>query len=84
MSRRRPCKHKDFGNKLRQIGFDGHFSGTKYQLMIDKWHRLTIQLYSECSATQLSMLIREDEHIINRTIIMNEWHNGDVSLRVGK
>ena len=34
MSRWMPCKRRDFIKKLRQLGFDGPFSGTRHQFMI--------------------------------------------------
>lgn len=75
MNRWTPCKRKDFVNKLRQIGFDGPFSGSKHQFMIYKFHRLTIPSNSEYSVPQFRMLIREVEDIINRAITINEWYN---------
>lgn len=40
MSRWVPCKRQDFIRRLRQIGFDGPFSGTRHQFMVYENHRL--------------------------------------------
>src|SRR5258706_1970999 len=38
----RPLKRRDFTRKLRAIGFDGPYSGTRHQFMISGQHRQTI------------------------------------------
>ncbi len=42
MSRWAPCKRRDFIRRLRAIGFDGPFSGTRHQFMVYEQHRLAI------------------------------------------
>ena len=75
MSRWTPCKRRDFIYRLRQLGFDGPFSGTRHQFMLYEQKRLTIPSNSEYSVGQLRMLIREIEEIIGAEISLNEWEN---------
>ena len=70
-----PCKRREFIHRLRQIGFDGPFSGTKHQFMIYKEQRLAIPSNVEYSVSQVRMMIREVEGIINREINATEWSN---------
>lgn len=74
MSRWTPCKRRDFINRLRELGFDGPFSGTKHQFMVYKQHRLAIPSNTEHSIPQLKMMIREVENIIGREITADEWN----------
>jgi hypothetical protein len=69
-----PCKRRDFINRLRELGFDGPFSGTKHQFMVYKQHRLAIPSNTEYSIPQLKMIIREVENIIGREITADEWN----------
>ncbi len=73
MSRWIPCKRRDFIRRLRQIGFDGPFSGTRHQFMVYEQHRMAIPSNAEFSVPQLRMLIREVEEIIGREITVEEW-----------
>ncbi|BDT10706.1 MULTISPECIES: type II toxin-antitoxin system HicA family toxin [Arthrospira] len=73
MSRSIPCKRRDFIKKLRQLGFDGPFSGTRHQFMVFGENRLTIPSNDEYSVAQLRMMIREVEEIIDRAISLDEW-----------
>jgi len=38
MSRWAPCKRRDFIRRLREIGFDGPFSGTRHQFTVYEEH----------------------------------------------
>jgi hypothetical protein len=69
-----PCKRRDFIQRLRQLGFDGPFSGTRHQFMVYKQHRLVIPSNVEYSIPQLRMMTREVEEIIEREITVNEWN----------
>jgi hypothetical protein len=69
-----PCKRRDFISKLRKIGFDGPFSGTRHQFMVYKQYRLAIPSNTEYSTLQLHMMIREVEAIIGRQITADEWN----------
>jgi len=73
VSRWTPCKRRDFIRRLRQLGFDGPFSGTRHQYMIYQRHRLAIPSNAEYSVPQLRMMIREVEEIIGREITVEEW-----------
>ncbi len=74
MSRWTPCKRRDFIRRLRQLGFDGPFTGTRHQFMVYKKHRLTIPSNSEYSVPQLRMMIHEAEEILGREITLVEWN----------
>ncbi|MCA1568001.1 MAG: type II toxin-antitoxin system HicA family toxin [Acidobacteria bacterium] len=73
MSRWNPCKRSDFIRRLRQLGFEGLYSGAKHQFMIYQQHRLTIPSNSEYSVPQLRMMLREVEAITGRQITAEEW-----------
>ncbi len=75
MSRWIPCKRRDFVKKLRWLGFDGPFSGTRHQFMVYGEYRLTIPSNDEYSVPQLRMMIREVEVILEREITLEEWNS---------
>jgi len=74
VSRWTPCKRRDFIRRLRILGFDGPFSGTRHQFMVYKRHRLSIPSNTEYSIPQLRMMIREAEEIIGKEITSDEWN----------
>ena len=74
MSRLTPCKRRDFVRRLRSLGFDGPFSGTRHQFIIYDQHRLAIPSNPEYSVPQLRMMLREIEVIIGRKISSAEWN----------
>ena len=74
MSRWQPCKRRDFIKRLRQLGFDGPYSGTRHQFMIYGNYRLTIPSNTEYSVPQLRMMLNEVEGIIGRAITADEWN----------
>jgi len=59
---------------LRQLGFDGPFSGTRHQFMVYDQNRLAIPSNKEYSVSQLRMMIREVEETIGREIKVEEWN----------
>jgi hypothetical protein len=69
-----PCKRRDFIRRLRQLGFDGPFSGAKHQFLVYKTYRLAIPSITEYSVPQLRMMIREIEEILGREITVDEWN----------
>jgi len=69
-----PCKRRDFIRRLRQIGFDGPFAGTRHQFMVYQEHRLTIPSNTEYSTAQLRVMLREVEEIIGREITVEYWN----------
>ena len=73
MSRWVPCKRILFIRRLRGLGFDGPFSGSRHQFMLHGNHRLAIPSNDEYSVPQLRMMIREVEKIIERRITLDEW-----------
>lgn len=75
MSRWTPCKRRDFIRRLKQLGFDGPFAGTRHQFMIYGQHRLAIPSNAEYSVAQLGFMLREVEGILNREIAVEEWNN---------
>jgi hypothetical protein len=74
VSRWIPCKRRDFIRRLRLLGFDGPFSGTRHQLMVYEHHHLTIPSNAEYSVPQLRMMLREVEEIIGREIAVEDWN----------
>jgi hypothetical protein len=74
MSRWQPCKRRDFIVRLRSIGFDGPYSGTRHQFMLYDQRCLAVPSNTEFSIPQLRMLIREVAEIIGREITADEWN----------
>jgi hypothetical protein len=73
MSPWQPCKRRVFIKRLRKLGFEGPFSGTRHQFMVLGNYRLSIPSNSEFSVPQLRMMIREVEAILDRTLDSEEW-----------
>jgi hypothetical protein len=70
-----PCKRSDFIRKLRRLGFDGPFTGTRHQFMLLSQKRLAIPSNTEYPFPQLRMMIREVEALMGREIALDEWNN---------
>ena len=77
MSRWQPCKRHDFIKRLRQLGFDGPYSGTRHQFIVYEHHRLAIPSNSEYSVPQLRMMLNETQAILGRSVDAKEWNNLD-------
>lgn len=75
MSQWLPCKRRIFIRKLRKLGFDGPYSGTRHQFMIYRHHRLSIPSNADYSTPQLKMMIAEIEGIMGRTMSADEWRD---------
>lgn len=73
MSRWTPCKRSDFIRKLRRLGFDGPFAGTRHQFMVFSQKRLAIPSNAEYSVPQLRMMVREMEGLLGREVSAKEW-----------
>ncbi|RIK61170.1 hypothetical protein DCC62_27760 [candidate division KSB1 bacterium] len=73
MSRWIPCKRNDFIKRLRKLGFEGPYSGTRHQFIIYEQHRLTVPSNTEYSVPQLRMMIREVEVILGQQITHEAW-----------
>jgi hypothetical protein len=69
-----PCKRREFIRRMRLLGFDGPFSGTRHQFMVFGQHRLAIPSNPEYSVPQLRMMLREAAGILGRTISMEDWN----------
>ena len=74
MSHWLPCKKKNFIRRLRKLGFDGLFAGSRHHFMVYKEHRLAIPSNREYSIPQLRMMLRETELILGRKITVEEWN----------
>jgi hypothetical protein len=74
MSAWSPCKRREFIKRLRTIGFNGPFTGSRHQFMTLEQHRLAIPSNSEYSIPQLRLLLREVEGIVGRKITVDEWN----------
>ena len=75
MSRWTPCKRSEFIRRLRKLGFDGPYSGTRHQFMVYQQYRLTTPSNQEYSVPQLRMMIREIEDILGRSVTVEEWNS---------
>ena len=73
MSRWTPCKRREFIRRLRRLGFDGPFTGTRHQFLVYKHHRLAIPSNEEYSVPQARMMLREAAGILGREIKLDEW-----------
>jgi hypothetical protein len=71
----RPLKRREFIRKLRALGFDGPFSGTRHQFMVLGQHRQTIPTNSEFSVPHVRMLVRQIESILGRSVSLDEWES---------
>jgi hypothetical protein len=74
MSRWQPCKRREFIKRLRQLDFDGPYSGTRHQFIVYENYRLTIPSNTEYSVPQLRMMLNEVEGIIGRATTADEWN----------
>jgi hypothetical protein len=70
----RPCKRREFIQKLRRLGFDGPYSGTRHQFLLFQHYRLSIPANSEYSIPQLRMMLEQVETILDRKISLEEWN----------
>jgi hypothetical protein len=75
MSRLVPCKRRDFIKKLRTLGFDGPYSGTRHEFMLFQNYRLAIPSNDEYSVHQLKMMFAEIEGIIEKELDVDMWNN---------
>lgn len=74
MNRWTPCKRRDFIRRLRRLGFDGPYSGTRHQFLTYQNYRLSIPSNSEYSVPQLRFMIREVEAILESKITASDWY----------
>jgi hypothetical protein len=69
----KPVKRKEFIDKLKRIGFQGPFSGSKHEFMTFGNHRLAIPSNKEYSVHQLKFMLKEVERIIGKRISEKNW-----------
>jgi hypothetical protein len=74
MSQWSPCKRNEFIRRLRRLGFDGPYSGSKHQFLVLENHRLTVPTNPEYSVPQLRMMLHEAGEILGREITLIEWN----------
>lgn len=74
MSRWNPCKRRLFIKKLRALGFEGPFAGSRHEFLVYGHHRMALPSNSEYSVPQLRMMLREVEMILGRAIPAVEWN----------
>ena len=72
MSQWTPSKRREFIRKLRKLGFEGPFVGTRHHFMVYVENRLAIPSNREYSIPQLKMMLREVEAILRRKIPLDE------------
>ena len=73
MSRWTPCKRRVFIRRLRQLGFDGPFAGSRHQFMVYRGRRLAVPSNAEFSVAQLRLMLQEVEGILERRISRDAW-----------
>jgi hypothetical protein len=66
-------KRPEFIRKLRALGFEGPYRGTRHEFMIFGHYRQTLPSNSEYSISQLKMLMRQIETVLNRRVLIEEW-----------
>jgi len=75
MSQWQPCKRRLFIKRLRKLGFDGPYAGSRHQFMVNENHRLSVPSNSDYSIPQLKMMISEVEIIMDRRLSADEWND---------
>ena len=73
MSRWTPCERRVFIRRLRRLGFDGPFSGSRHQFMVYQHRRLAVPSNAEFSVAQLRLVLREVEGILEHRITQDAW-----------
>lgn len=68
-----PIKRRDFVRKLRRLGLEGPYSGTRHEFMVFEARRLTIPSNGEYSVPQLRMMLRELELVLGRDVPAEQW-----------
>ena len=84
MSRWTPCKRNVFLRRLRQLGFDGPFSGARHQFMVYQNRRLAVPSNAEFSVPQLRLMLHEVGSILERRITQEAWAGLNGALKTPK
>jgi hypothetical protein len=69
----KPIKRRDFIRRLRGLGFEGPYRGTRHEFLVFGQHRQTIPANPEYSVPQLRLLLHQVETILRRSITPDEW-----------
>jgi hypothetical protein len=77
LNRWNPCKRVVFIRRLRKLGFEGPYSGTKHQFLLYGTLRLTVPSDAEYSVPQLRTMLREVAVLLQREITADEWESLD-------
>lgn len=59
--------------KLRGLGFEGPYAGTRHQFMVWQQARLPIPTSDELGVAKVRELVREVELLLGRPIDVEEW-----------
>jgi hypothetical protein len=70
-----PIKRRELIRRLRGLGFQGPFTGTRHEFLVFGQHRQTIPSNTEYSTPQLKVLLLQIESILGRKISADEWEN---------
>jgi hypothetical protein len=71
----RPSKRRDFVKKLKRLGFEGPYSGSRHQFLVLGHHRLTIPSNSEYSVMQVKMMLKQVKQITGNQINLSQWES---------
>lgn len=68
-----PIKRREFVRRLRRLGLEGPYSGTRHEFMVFEGRRLAVPSNGEYSVPQLRMMLRELELVLGRDVPVEEW-----------
>lgn len=68
-----PLKRREFIRRLRALGFNGPYRGTRHEFLVFGQNRQTIPTNPDLSLPQLKMLLRQVEVVLGRKITADEW-----------
>lgn len=74
MSRWVPCKRREFIRRLRRLGFDGPFAGTRHQFMVYSERRLPIPSNDEFAVPEVRFMLQEVAEVVGRQLSADEWN----------
>lgn len=69
----KPIKRREFVRRLRALGFDGPYRGTRHEFLVFGQHRQTIPSNPEYSVPQLRLLVRQVQAILSRPLTLEDW-----------
>ena len=69
----KPIKRREFLRRLRALGFEGPYRGTRHDFLVLGQHRQTIPSNREYSVPQLRLLLRQVQTVLHRSITPDEW-----------